>query len=279
MLKQVILVICIAIVLTGCGSTKDTLKKISKQDQAFADDFKTVKENPVGEDMAYLLYLNSLNEDEPMTPTPNTPLPEMTEDELMEKFLGVKTDWPAEFLSLDMPEYTAGKINGWNTWGDSKYDLFILIDNTSQKDLDAYIEALKANGFTEEGDRFIKDLFYVEFQFNATSILQISSNKEDLVEWPDDFLGFMPPVTEGYLVTVSPPSDEEPYGDLYFIDLTEDEILTWESTLEDKGFTIDYGSYSKSDVTLNGKKYKHLSAFFESNGGNDQILYFSFDND
>jgi hypothetical protein len=114
-------------------------------------DFKTVSQYPINEKMVELLFLNSLSEEQVIVPGTSTPVPEINEENAMEKameFLGVKTDWPKSYLSPDMPPYLKGKINGWNSGGRGEDDIFILIDDTNREDLDEYIKSLEDNGFS-----------------------------------------------------------------------------------------------------------------------------------
>ncbi len=171
-MKRIFIAMIVIAVLTGCGPANTTDKKPTYEEQAVIDQFKTVSENPAGHDMAYLLYINSLGEEEILTPTPATPMPD--EDELFKQFLGINDQWPAEYLHPDMPPYPKGKIKGWNTWGDDPYDLFILMEETSKADLEAYKKDLENSGFIVNNGSYCKDTYTVDFQFNSSDILQIS---------------------------------------------------------------------------------------------------------
>lgn len=277
-MKKLFILVIAVLMLAGCGPSAKTLKAVPKQEKAFADAFTPVSANPAGDDMAYLLFLNSLGEEEVMTPTPETPLPEMDEDEAMSKFLGIKTDWPKDRLHPDMPPYSFGKMNGWNQWSDNEYDIFMLIKETSQEDLDAYIKELEAAGFTENNRSYCKDLFSIKFQFNTSTILQISSYKETVEDWPE-WLDFLPPIGKGDLTSINAPTDDMPYGDLYFINLTKEEIDAWFDTLKSAGFDVEDNYLMVKNVKYDGKKYDEFNAFFESNGDNEYILYLEFRND
>ncbi|MCX7773930.1 MAG: hypothetical protein N2376_12545 [Clostridia bacterium] len=278
MKRLLTMVILSVLLVSGCGPAKTTRKDIPKKVQEFSDSFKTVKEYPISKDMVDLLYLNSLNEPEVMTPTPNTPLPSMSPEDALGAMFG-NPEWPAQNVSPDMPPYPKGKMTGWNTWGGDENSIFILIDGTSKDDLEAYTKELEKNGFYEDNGRYVKGVYSIEFQWNSDTILQISSYKEKVLSWPEDILKFVPPLEKGYLTNVNAPAEDNPYGDLYFIGLTEEDIKAWEEVLKNEGFTVDSGTYSKENVKSGGKSYKHFSAFFESNGTNEWILYFEFSNE
>jgi hypothetical protein len=276
-MKRIFIAMIVLAVLTGCGPADKTNKNLPKEEQAVIDQFKTVSENPAGHDMAYLLYINSLGEEEILTPTPTTPLPDMDEEEILKHFLGVNDEWPAEYLHPDMPPYPKGEINGCMPWEDDPYDLFILIKETSREDLDAYIEDLESNGFVENNGSYCKGLFTVEFQFNSSTVLQITSRKERVYSWPEDLMDIMPPLEKGDLIGFYYPEDGELYGSLYFINLTREDIQEWEKTLEDAGFTVSDGYYEITDVVYKGKTYSRFYAFIDSNGPNEYSLFYQFE--
>ncbi len=276
MKRIAIILLIISVLLAGCGPGEKTLKNLPKEEQAFSNDFKTVAEYPIGDNMAYLLYVNSFNEEEVMTPTPSTPFPEMDLDDAIGFLSGGKTNWPKEYLSPDMPPYTKGKIVVWNN-SEGEFNVFIRIKDTNQQDLDEYIKELEKNGFYENNGRYCKDTFSIELDLYGNT-LDIDSYKEDVTDWPDDLLGFVPPITDGYLTSVNPPSEDTGnYGDLYFIELTEEAIDAWEAELKSKGFEVESRSYTLHDFKHKGKLYKSFSAFFENNGGNEWMLYFTFE--
>lgn len=174
-----------------------------------------------------------------------------------------------------MPEYSKGKINGSNV---SKNEVMIIVGQTNEEDLNAYIEKLTNNGYQEKSNQYCKGLIEIEFQFNTSDILQISVYQEEKLQWPKDMLGDVPPLTRGDLTSVSEPSEETGnYGDLYFINLTEDDIEAWESVLVQNGFEVSSKSYSKANVKYKGKAYSKLNIDFQSNGDNEWILYFGYE--
>ena len=285
-MKKLIIIVSIAVVLSGCTSTVNTdsnggtngNNSIPKAEQGFAEDFKPVSQYPISKDMVELLFLNSLSEEQVIVPSASTSLPEINEENAMEAamaILGVKTDWPKDYLSPDMPAYTKGKINGWNTGGRGEYDIFILIDDTNREDLDEYIKLLKDNGFKENNRAYEKDAFTVKLQFNTDTVLQISSYRIEGMKWPE-MLSFIPPLTKGYLVSIEEPAGDVSYGTLYFKGLTKTDIKEWEEKLIAAGVTVDSGEYLKENVEYNGKNCR-FSAFFDSAAIDEWGLYFSFE--
>lgn len=186
--------------------------------------------------------------------------------------------WPKDRLHPNMPEYKKGEMNGWNQWDSTKeYSIFILIKDTGKADLDEYISQLKSAGFEEiNNNSFRKGIYDVEFQFNSDTILQISSYKADIFEWPKELAG-IPPITKGNLTAVTGPSDEYPDGvQLYYINLTEDDLMQWGKDLKAKGFEVDGLVISKNNVDFNGKTYNSLNLQMQENGSDEWIIDFTY---
>ncbi len=295
-MKRLIIIVSIAAVLSGCSSmgktdsgsdssinnSRSNNSDVPVMEEAFAKDFKPVSQYPISKDMVELLFLNSLSEEQVIVPSTSTStstsLPEINEDNAFEaamEVLGVKTDWPKEYLSPGMPAYTNGKINGWNTGGNGEYDIFILIKDTNQEDMDEYIKALIANGFKEDNRAYKKDAFTVKLQFNTDTVLQISSYKIEEMEWPE-MLSFIPPLKKGYLVSIEEPDEDGLYGYLYFQGITKADIQEWEKELPAAGITVDSGEYLKENVSFRGKNC-NFEAFFDSNATDEWGLYVSFE--
>jgi hypothetical protein len=180
-----------------------------------------------------------------------------------------------------MPVYKAGKFKGWNRWDKSNdYRIFMLIEQTNQSDLDKYIVQLKAAGFEEKSSTtYHKDLFDVELQFNSNTILQISSNRIQVLEWPKTWLDGIPEQKTGALTGVIEPSEEMPdYVQLYFINLTHTDIDGWLQDLKKAGFKVEGDGASKGNVSLGGKTYKSLDIQIQENGTNEWMLDFNYSN-
>jgi predicted lactoylglutathione lyase len=183
--------------------------------------------------------------------------------------------WPGALLPSDMPEYKKGKLNGHNSGGN---EIMIVISETNEEDLDAYIKDLEKAGYVKKSGRYCKGLYEIDYQFNSDTVLQISVYKEQEQKWPKELLGDVPALQKGNLVSIIEPSEETGnYGDMYFINLTEDDIKEWEKSLEAKGFEVSDKSYSKKDVKYMGKSYSALEIYFESNGDDEWNLYFGYE--
>ncbi len=278
MKRLVIFLVIVSAVVSGCGYEENTHKNSSGLEQEFNDCFKAISQYPVSSDMAELLFINSLSSEEVTASISSTPVPDINMENAMDTamgLLGVKTDWPKDYLSPDMPPYTKGKINGWNSGGRGEYDIFILIRDTDSKDLEEYIKVLVNNGFSENNGSYTKDAFTVKFQLNTDTLLQITSYRVEAVEWPE-LLAFIPPLTKGYLVEVVEPTEDVTYGSLYFKGLTREDIKEWEAKLIAAGFTVDSGEYLKKNVKYKNKNCT-FSACFDSSSIDEWGLYFSFD--
>lgn len=187
--------------------------------------------------------------------------------------------WPAGLMHPDMPVYQAGKFKAWNQWDKSNtYSIFMIIEETNQADLDKYITKLKASGFEEKNtDTYHKDNFDVKLQFNSNTILQISSSKITGLEWPNAWLKDIPEPNKGTLTNMIEPSEEMPdYLQLYYINLTPEDVNAWLQALKKAGFTIEGHSASKANVNLGEKSYHSLSIQIEDNGPNEWMIDFNY---
>ena len=186
-------------------------------------------------------------------------------------------NWPADRVHPDMPEYKKGKMNGWNQWSDNKYDVFMLIADTSEADLEEYKAKLVSAGFQlVNGSDYRKDAFEVKFQFNTDTTLQISSYKEEAISWPKALAG-IPPLKKGILSSViEPPEGAPDTVQLYFVNLTQPDIDEWVKELEAKGFTGDSTGLSSSSATLNGKAYGSLYVQIQENGTDEWMIDFLY---
>jgi hypothetical protein len=189
--------------------------------------------------------------------------------------------WPAELVHPDMPVYKGGMFKGWNQWDKSnQYSIFMIIEETNQAYLDKYIAQLKAAGFEEkESLIYQKDLFEVRLQFNSSTILQISSHKINVLEWPKTWLVGVPEPKGGALTQVNEPSEDMPdYVHLYIINFTRKNVDAWLQDLKKGGFTVEGDGASKSNMSLGGKTYKSLSIQLEENGTNEWMVDFNYSN-
>jgi hypothetical protein len=190
-----------------------------------------------------------------------------------------RTRWPAELLHPDMPVYQKGKLKGWNQWDkNKKYSIFIIIEETGQADLDAYVSRLKSAGFEEKSDLiYQKDLFEVRLQFNSSTILQISSSRINTLDWPKALLAGIPEPQGGALTQVNEPSDDMPgYVHLYYINFTAEQVDTWLQELKKAGFEIEGHSASKSKMNLGDKAYNSVNIQIEDNGTNEWMVDFNY---
>jgi hypothetical protein len=190
--------------------------------------------------------------------------------------------WPAPLLSPGMPVFQEGHLNGW-TQDDpnNKSSVLILIGETKQADMDAYIEKLKAAGFEKiSRDTYRKDLFEVALQMNSATILQISSNRMNVEPWPSAMIPGVPEIRKGHLKSVTRPSEDSPdYASLYFTNLTKDDVDAWLKLLAASGFTVgDFGG-EKTGMSLSGKNYNKLTIQIQDNGNDEWIIDFMYSNE
>ena len=190
-----------------------------------------------------------------------------------------RSKWPTKFVHPDMPVYQAGKLKGWNQWEKGKeYNIFILIENTTKAGLDKYISQLKAAGFEEKNsDTYHKDLFDVRVQFNTQTTLQISSSKISGLAWPTAFLKNIPEQKRGTLTGLIEPSEEMPdYLQLYYINLTRQDVVAWLQELQKAGFTVEGLDAAKANMTLKGKTYPSLNIQIQDNGETEWMIDFNY---
>jgi len=190
--------------------------------------------------------------------------------------------WPATILSPWMPVFQAGHLTGWTQDDPSnKSSVLILIGETKQADMDAYIAKLQAAGFEKiSRDTYRKDLFEVALQMNSATILQISSCRMNVEPWPSAMMPGVPELKKGHLKSVTKPSeDSQDYASLYYTNLSKDDVDAWLKQLAAAGFTIgDFGG-ERADMSLGGKKYNKLTIQIQDNGNDEWIVDFMYSND
>ncbi|MBP7174647.1 MAG: hypothetical protein KBA53_00320 [Thermoclostridium sp.] len=288
-LIKIIPFILVFMLLSGCGSSiknreeklpgleeKSPEKTITQEEQIFSDQFQTVSELPVSEEFVDLLYLNSLTEAEPLVlPTPEP----IDETAILESIFGANKSWPAEYLAPDMPAYTKGEIVNWIAT-DGEQSIDIVINGTNEQELEEYLLELEKNGFSKDYDTYSKGLFTVEASFNFGGKLWISSYQQTLKKWPQDILGFVPPLEKGLLINMDLTGEEADivFGYLSYIDLTREELDQWISTLTNSGFENDNDQIVKYNVQYKGKEYKEFSISIESMDEKEWSLYYYFEN-
>ena len=202
-----------------------------------------------------------------------------------------RTKWPKEIMHPDMPEFTKGKMNAWAPWEASNdYNIFMLIVDVSVKDVEEYEKELEAAGFTggssrvasDNESRFHKDLYDVELKMNSDTILEISSYKTEIVEWPKA-LSDIPPVKAGNLTYAYGANEEQPDSiQLYYINLTPEELTKWRQELVKNGFVEsdcydNYGSLNAENKKINGKTFATVNISYEDNGTNEWNIDIGFE--
>lgn len=184
-----------------------------------------------------------------------------------------KKKWPAEILPPGLPEYSKGKLFAWNG---SEKECLIMIHDTNKNELDEYLKLLKSEGWNESNEQYKKPPYYICFQFNADTALQITVYKDDVLVWPKDRIPDVPPLTAGTLTQVYFDKDYPDALQLYVEGLSEDKIMEYEKVLLSEGFNKDDDKYySKTGSTLNGKEYSKISMWFDSNGPDEWMINLS----
>ncbi len=189
--------------------------------------------------------------------------------------------WPAGLMHPDLPVYQAGKFKGWNQWDKSNtHSIFMIIEETNPTDLEKYITQLKTAGFEEKNtETYHKENFDVKLQFNSPTILQISSSKIAGMEWPKVWLKGIPEPNKGTLTNMIEPSEEMPdYLQLYYINLTPEDVDAWLQALIKAGFSVEEHRASKANVSLGEKTYQSLRILIEDNGTNEWMVDFKYSN-
>lgn len=100
-------------------------------------------------------------------------------------------DWPGDKAPAELPEYTAGTVTAAAVDGEGV--LTIKVKDTSQSDLDDYLEKLRSAGWivASDGSEAELGLHTVRFDLQREgALLQISSYTQEAGGWPD---GDIPP--------------------------------------------------------------------------------------
>ncbi len=163
--------------------------------------------------------------------------------------------WPADKISSDIVEYTMGEVVNS---GGTESDFTILVDNTSEEDLNEYLLLLENNGWYTSSDYAEKKNVSLYFQFNAENLLQISVYTQHLGTWPSDKVpaDIVPP-EKGILI-----GDVEISGDTdaYYISfeysgLSEDDVRQYMESYLERGWTGDE-YYIRKNINWKGKNYR-----------------------
>ena len=166
--------------------------------------------------------------------------------------------WPTDDISGDIPVYAKGEVV--NSGGDET-DFAILVDNTSEEDLNEYLQTLENNGWYIGSDFAVKKNITLYFQFNAKNFLQISVYTEELGTWPADKLPdeIVPPekgLLIGNVEIIDYNGDFNAYGISYkYSGLSEDDVRGYMESYLNRGWEGDQ-YYIKRTITWKGKKYK-----------------------
>ena len=163
--------------------------------------------------------------------------------------------WPTGNISEDIPEYTMGKVINS---GGTESDYTILVDNTSEEDLNKYLLQLEDNGWYISSDYAEKKNISLNFQFNAKSLLQISVYTQELGTWPSEKIpAEIVPPEKGILI-----GDVEISGDsnAYYISfeysgLSEDDLQQYIESYLERGWTGDQ-YYIRKNINWKGKNYR-----------------------
>lgn len=163
--------------------------------------------------------------------------------------------WPTGDISENIPEYTMGEVINS---GGTESDYTILVDNTSEEDLNKYLLQLEDNGWYTRSDYAEKQNISLNFQFNAENLLQISVYTQELGIWPSEKIpAEIVPPEKGILI-----GDVETSGDsnAYYISfeysgLSEDDLRQYMESYLERGWTGDE-YYIRKNINWKGKNYR-----------------------
>jgi hypothetical protein len=177
--------------------------------------------------------------------------------------VGASVPWPANDVP-ELPEYTYGSITGATKPSESG-SMTIKAGNTSQADLDKYLQALESDGWTVSKNSSASHIDYataskgsysVTFQIQSDTYVQFDIEIAQAGAWPtfDQFPSKLK-APEGYALSdvsywFDPEStDDGAVGILEFLclNMTSDEAISYFNDLQNSGCfdTFEY----------NGKKY------------------------
>lgn len=168
-----------------------------------------------------------------------------------------QTGWPKDDIPGSIPVYNKGEVI--NSGKDGK-EYIILVDNTSEDDLNEYLRTLANNGWYTSSDYANEKNLYLYFQFNSDTLLQISVFVEELGTWPADELpaDIVPP-EKGILigeVDIYHDSDSNSYNiNFVYNGLSEDDVREYMESYLEEGWEGDEYMISKT-IKWKGKSYK-----------------------
>lgn len=195
-------------------------------------------------------------------------LPEHLSEELEKVFEGALQGygftvpgWPEGKIPAEIPPYTRGKVVNS---GGSPDDYMILVE-TNRDELQEYLQKLEDLGWYVDHDRNYPSSrlrnITLNFQFNSSTMLQISVYVRKMGSWPQDKLpaDIFPP-EKGTLIgevdIISSDDDGMLYYFVYDYDgLTEQDVMDYVNKLIEQGWSGDEYMVAKQ-VEWNGRIFE-----------------------
>ncbi|NLO39556.1 MAG: hypothetical protein GX115_08820 [Ruminiclostridium sp.] len=153
--------------------------------------------------------------------------------------------WPGESIPAEIPEYPKGDVVNS---GGTPDDYAILVDNTTEEDLDEYMQTLKEKGWYTSSDYASKGNITLHFQFNGKNFLQITVYVEKLGSWPADKLP----------AEIVPPDKGMQIGDVEINDISDGAAAYY--------ITFEYSGLSEDDVR------EYMQSYLDKGWGGDQYM-------
>lgn len=167
------------------------------------------------------------------------------------------TGWSKDDIPGEIPEYTRGEVI--RAAGDEK-EYTILIDNTSEGDLQEYLKTLADNGWYTSEDYASWKNISLHFDFNRNNQLQMSVYVHELGTWPaDEVPADIVPPEKGTMigeVEIYHDSRYDRYDIIFVYDgLTEDDVYKYMELCQGRGWEGDEYIIDKI-ITWKGKRYR-----------------------
>ena len=122
------------------------------------------------------------------------------------------------------------------------------MDNTTEEDLDEYMQTLKEKGWYTSSDYASKGNITLHFQFNGKNFLQITVYVEKLGSWPADKLP----------AEIVPPDKGMQIGDVEINDISDGAAAYY--------ITFEYSGLSEDDVR------EYMQSYLDKGWGGDQYM-------
>lgn len=169
---------------------------------------------------------------------------------------GNRLEWPTSALAemLPIPESNRGRV----MW-DMENSLYVIVENTSREQFNAYVDECRNFGFNEnyirsdrEYDAYNASGFHLTISYNdrnnEMTIHLVTPPNFDVFQWPRSEIAALLPIPESNIGSIS--TDRADRFSVHVGETTREQYNAYVDAVMDRGFIIDF---SRSDDSFRGR--------------------------